>query len=55
VSRTTGEFALRAVMSCVIVFVSPGPWVTMQTPIRPVARENPSAAATAPASWRAAW
>ncbi len=54
VSRTTGEFALRAVMSGVIVFVSPGPWVTMQTPTRPVAREKPSAAATAPASWRAA-
>jgi hypothetical protein len=40
VSRTTGEFALRAVMSGVIVFVSPGPWVTMQTPIRPVARRT---------------
>ena len=54
VSRTIGEFALRAVMSGVTVFVSPGPWVTMQTPTRPVARANPSAAATAPASWRAA-
>ena len=36
--HSTGERARRASVSAVAVLVSPGPWVTVQTPGRPVER-----------------
>ena len=51
-SSTSGVRPRWAVTSAVSAFVIPGPCVTVATPTRPEARAKPSAAATAPDSWR---
>ena len=53
-SSTSGVRLLAASASAVSVLVSPGPWCTVQTPVRPVTRAQPSAMLTAAPSCRAA-
>ena len=47
---TSGDCAICAFLSAVIVFVTPGPAVTAATPGTPVSRATASAAKTAVAS-----
>jgi hypothetical protein len=48
-----GVRLFAASASPVIMLVSPGPWCTLQIPVRPLTRAYPSAIVIAPFSWRA--
>ncbi len=50
---TTGIWQRVTLTSEVVMRVMPGPWVTLQTPILPVARAQPSAMVSAAPSSRA--
>ena len=52
VKQTRGTLSKLAVAMPVTRLVAPGPLVTRQTPVLPVARAYPSAACTSPCSWR---
>jgi hypothetical protein len=52
VITTIGIESMKAVAMPVTAFVTPGPLVTSATPGLPVARAYPSAACSAPCSWR---
>ena len=52
VITTSGTESIFASAIGVIMFVAPGPEVTMHTPTRPVATAYPSAAWPAACSWR---
>ena len=50
--RTSGDWAIWAFLTAVIVLVTPGPAVTAATPATPLSLATASAAKTAVTSWR---